>query len=121
MSDLPAILRLKYDFSGNELLSGFSDVELQPFAQDTQDWNDPATGEFYKATFDYFAFLRATRKSDGVNFCIQVRMDHRMIDRERGTILEAYVKSVFLNAVLGLHSYATCDCFVEFHCARHSR
>lgn len=121
MSDLPDILKVTYDFTENELLRDFDHIELLPFSQDTQDWNDPQTGEFYAATFDYFAFLRARRKLDNVNFCVRVRIDHRMMNEPKREILAAYVTSQFAAAVFSLSTFAGCECVVGFHCPRHCR
>ena len=121
MSEIPDVLKLTYDFSENELLRDFEEIRLEPFSQDTCYWTDPQTGEFYAPTFDYFSWLKARRKRDGVDFCVRVRLNHKMFEEPKREILAAYVTSEFATAVFSLGTYASCDCVVGFHCPRHSR
>jgi hypothetical protein len=121
MSEISDILKLTYDFSDNESLRAFSDVRLTPFSQNTQDWVNPETGEVFPATFDYYAFLKGERKSDGGYFSVRVVMQHEMIDNQEGSIREAFIKSRLVVAVLSLADFSDCACTPEKPCERHPR
>jgi hypothetical protein len=110
---------------GNEMIKrqnidSFYDIVLGPFAQETQDWTDPVTNEFFAASFDYFSTLRGVRKSDGTNFAVQVRLNHRIVDGADDKKRVAYIENALENTIFQLSTYSNCNCFVGYHCERHS-
>lgn len=103
----------------SDKLKAFDWIRFGGFVQDTEDWTDPDTGEFFKATMDYFSVLTGRRIRDDVNFAVRVRLDHVIVDDHSNKNRSNYVESCLVNGMMQLASYADCDCVVGAPCKRH--
>jgi len=118
---IPAILMEQRSFEYHEALVAFDHITLGPFGQNTADWVNPVTKVLYPATFDYYAALSARRRSDSVDFCIMVHLDHAIVDVNAGEPLRQYVDSRFQVAILTMAGFSNCACTAEKPCERHPR
>ena len=97
-------------------VKGWQHVTLDSFVQDTWDWTDPKTGEYYPPTLKWAAPLKAVR-SDGVNFFVMVEFYPADLDAAENKIV--FMQQILQLAFRQLESYRECACTVSTPCPFH--